>query len=1115
MGYLSKSIPLVGAELNLCVMDEANQTLSEGQKELLCWHSKLGHVNFAAVQQLLRSGALGASPLKTSAGSCHHPRCASCQFGKARRRPAPGDTRQQVNKQREGALCQNDLQPGQRISVDHYVCSSKGRLYSSMGKTHPDKMYSGGAIFVDHASGYIYCHHQTSMTTHETLAAKHTFERHLTDMGVTALSYSSDNGPAFSSKEYTEHLETFGQTARYAGVGAHHQNGIAEQSIGSIMSMARTMMLHAAIRWPDASDATLWPMAVDYACYIYNHAPNPTTGIAPIDVMTRTQWPRHKLQGLHVWGSPTYVLDPRLQDGKKIPKWNPRSRQAVFLGFSTEHASTIPLVLNRTTNNISPQYHVVFDDWFSTVPSEGEVNPDDWTPPFWADLFNGSRFQIVFDENDDPYTLQDDYLDPAEVAHRQHQDRVQASNDACQQHQNQVRQPDQHILPPLPPGGQPPPPPAPQNPQIQLPTVQREIPTIQLAPLPQREIPPHVPRRSTRVRKAPERLLDQQLNYLNVVCALYSVPLDHVLGTPDKQPFSAHDAAYRIAVSTHPMSLDIEVANPMTFLQDASHLSQLNIASKCDPDTLMYHEAMAAHDREQFLEAMELEITQLTERATWTIVPRNQALNRGKRVLPGTWTFRRKRYPDGRIKKYKARFCVRGDLEIEGVDYLKSETYAPVVAWSTVRMMMIFALTYDLHTQVVDYTNAFAQAELNKEVYIEKPKGYVDTGSTESVLKLNKALYGQTIAPRTWYDKLCKGLMDRQFTPSTLDPCLFLHKDMMVAIFVDDTIFIAKDKSKITTMINSLKTEFELTDEGDLATYLGVQIDRNTDTNTFTLTQTGLINRTLEATGMTDCNTVWCPAQKTPLGADKDGPPFNENWNYASVVGMLLYLASNSRPDISYAVHQCARFTHNPRQSHATGIKTILRYLQGTKTQGLIVKPSKDLSVDCYCDADFAGQWGVEDDQDPVSVKSRTGFVILLANCPLMWCSKLQTEIALSTTESEYVALSQSMRSLIPIRQILEEMATCEAFDFVNDFNTRTFSKCFEDNNGALLTATSPRMTPRTKHIAVKMHFFKDHVARGDIKIVKVSTDDQMADIFTKGLCPEIFCRIRALLMGW
>ncbi len=229
---------------------------------------------------------------------------------------------------------------------------------------------------------------------------------------------------------------------------------------------------------------------------------------------------------------------------------------------------------------------------------------------------------------------------------------------------------------------------------------------------------------------------------------------------------------------------------------------------------------------------------------------------------------------------------------------------------------------------------------------------------------------------------------------------------------------------------------------------------------------------------------------------------------------MLLYLSSNSRPDIQFAVHQCARFTHSPRASHAQAIKQIAKYLAGTKTRGLTFSPDPNVKLDCYVDADFAGLWKHEDDQDPVCVKSRTGYVFTLAGCPVSWSSKLQTEIALSTLEAEYIALSTAMREFLPMHRLLRELG--KEMKLKLEQKGLLHSVIFEDNNGCLGLATAPKLTPRTKHIAVKYHFFKDHIGEDKgIQIVKIESEFQKADIFTKGLPMVDFERIRRLMMGW
>ena len=221
-------------------------------------------------------------------------------------------------------------------------------------------------------------------------------------------------------------------------------------------------------------------------------------------------------------------------------------------------------------------------------------------------------------------------------------------------------------------------------------------------------------------------------------------------------------------------------------------------------------------------------------------------------------------------------------------------------------------------------------------------------------------------------------------------------------------VWVAPDRQWINKVLESLKDEFEMTVGGDVTAFLGIQF-KCLSGGEIEMQQIGLIESVLKATGLQDCNPDKMPASQKPLGTDKNGPEFVEQWSYSSVVGMLLYLLINSCPEIAYAVHQCARFTHNPKASHGAAMKQICRYLQGTKTKGLILKPSKQLAVDCFVVADFAGQCNVENPEDPLCVKSRMGYVLLVGNCRVQWVSKLQGEMSVSTMEAEYISLSAAM----------------------------------------------------------------------------------------------------------
>jgi hypothetical protein len=268
------------------------------------------------------------------------------------------------------------------------------------------------------------------------------------------------------------------------------------------------------------------------------------------------------------------------------------------------------------------------------------------------------------------------------------------------------------------------------------------------------------------------------------------------------------------------------------------------------------------------------------------------------------------------------------------------------------------------------------------------------------------------------------------FIQSKVDRCLYYKQDIFIILYVDDCGISYKHEGDLADFTSELEhRSFKLTREGTFAEFLGIKYHTDDEGNIH-LSQEGLIKKILETTGLTDCKPNKTPGKKEPLGLDPDGPPMKESWSYPSVVGMLLYLSINCRPDICYYVSSVARFTHNPKQSHAAAVKAICRYLKGTTCEGTIICQSDKLQVECFCDADFAGLYNHEPRHLSSSVKSRGAYIIKLSGCPLIWKSQLMSSICLSTAEVEYYSLSNALRALMPVKRLIEEMVKMLDFPF-------------------------------------------------------------------------------------
>ena len=417
----TQSAATLHKSLYACVTNETNQNLGPTQKETLRWHFRLGHASLASIRWLGQRNLLGSLSSRITKVT-DTPLCGTCQYGRQTRRPT-GVTHHTIPPDKVGGIIGDKLTPGAEIAVDQYETRTRGRRFDTAGRERPEDKFAGGTIFCDVASGYTRCYPQVSLGGSETIRSKIQFEREALAHGVVIRGYRTDNG-IFTKEAFMSELDSKNQLITSCGVGAHHQNGVAERSIRTLVERSRTVLLHAQLRWMDETSVELWPMAMQHTSYLINVIPNIHEGLSPEEKFSQSFHGTNRLSNLPVWGCPAYVLQPQLQDKKKLPKWEPRSRRGQYLGWSPLHASNVALVRNLKTGYISPQFHLIFDNWFETVVTDDSEDP----PAIWEVLVTNSYFRSNLDPDDlNNLDLGDEWLSADELlARRQAADRARS-----------------------------------------------------------------------------------------------------------------------------------------------------------------------------------------------------------------------------------------------------------------------------------------------------------------------------------------------------------------------------------------------------------------------------------------------------------------------------------------------------------------------------------------------------------------------------------------------------------------------------------------------------------------------------------------------------------------
>jgi len=494
-------------------------------------------------------------------------------------------------------------------------------------------------------------------------------------------------------------------------------------------------------------------------------------------------------------------------------------------------------------------------------------------------------------------------------------------------------------------------------------------------------------------------------------------------------------------------------------------------------------EAKRSADWPEWEKAMQAELKQLNEMGTWELV------DKPPDTLPITnkWVFVRKRNKLGEIIKYKARLVARGYSQWPGQDY--NETYSPVVRVDTLRAILALVPIKRLKVQQMDIKGAYLNGILKENIYMEQPEGFDD--GTGRICRLIKTLYGLKQSGHEWNKALDSKLIKFGFSRLISDQCVYINQDgdkiSIITVWVDDLLLFTSTDELMTKTKNYIKSEWETTDIGEPTKIVGIEITINE--NSISISQQKYIENILRQEHMNNANPVGTPLDhNVQIEPNPDGNQGSRSNSYARLIGELQWVANVTRPDIAYAVNRLATYTANPSLQHVGALKRILRYLAGTKNLGITY--SKNLDHDQlstlnlfygYADAAYANS----DD-----LKSTSGYVFLASGGAITWRSKKQTTRALSSTEAEYVALSEAGRELCWLRSLYHELGITQ--------KSPTILR--GDNNGSIAMVKNPQFHQRSKHIDIRYHWIRDEIIKKTIDLESCRDPDQAADILTKAL---------------
>ncbi len=478
-------------------------------------------------------------------------------------------------------------------------------------------------------------------------------------------------------------------------------------------------------------------------------------------------------------------------------------------------------------------------------------------------------------------------------------------------------------------------------------------------------------------------------------------------------------------------------------------------------------------DWPEWFSAMKEEYDILCQKGAWTL----SDLPEGARALPTTWAFKVKTNSAGEVIRKKARLAARGDQQQAGRDFTYS--YAPVAQLGTIRTICALAAQHGLHLSSADVVSAYLNADLEEDVYLSQPVDFSD--GSDKVLKLNKALYGLHQAGREWYRHFSSLLTNTLgLRRSEADHSLFMDGSMIIAIYVDDVLVASPSENTNRAFLDKLAAILDIKVQPAAREFLGIGIER-VGKHEIVLRQLGYLK------GLQDRFSLSSAPRSTPLDRKDAALHISTSTDarerdYFAKIGSLLWASSATRPDLAYTSAFLGRFASAPSTAAYEALDRSLRYAHGTSTCGLVFRGGKHEPLSVYSDSDLAG--------DATTRKSTSGSVVQVYGSTVAWRSKLQRQVAVSTGSAEYIALGESMRLALFIRNVLVSIGELS--------DNHAPIPVYTDSAVAISLTTNNVGVSRLKYLDLQLHFVRDLLQQGVFRLVKIDGKMNTADVATK-----------------